>query len=351
MPSGEHLENLYQIAMKLGLKEYEAKVYVTLLLFGPLTSTDLSKLSKVPYSRIYDVIRSLEEKGLIEISNTRPRRYKAVDPRIALVNFISRQYYDSLKYVNQLIEFASQSKSENEEEGVWIAKGKSAVDNLIRKAITSANHELLIAAYANFLKNYLGILKEKSKDVSICLVLLGNENISYELFISVSDEVLHRPTRAPQFVIPDFSQVLVIVNHEKSEPIAYEITDENLMGIFAVYFFNYLRKEAKLIFRNLESLEKRRYSNLARALDHVRFLLSKGIAPSVSIVGRLVRNGEKVKIEGYAVDTYSDPLRGVETLLVKVGDRVVSVGGRGAYIEEIEAFEIEVRSYGISIRI
>jgi len=71
----------------------------------------------------------------------------------------------------------------------------------------------------------------------------------------------------------------------------------------------------------------------------------------VSIVGRLVRNGEKEKIEGYAVDTYSDPLRGVETLLVKVGDRVVSVGGRGAYIEEIEAFEIEVRSYGISIRI
>jgi len=30
--------------------------------------------------------------------------------------------------------------------------------------------------------------------------------------------------------------------------------------------------------------------------------------------------------------------------LVNIGDKVVSVGGRGAYVEDIEAFEIEVRS-------
>jgi len=299
--------------MKLGLKEYEAKVYVTLLLYGPLTSTKLARVSKVPHPRIYDVIESLEEKGLIEISNTKPRKYKAIDPRISLMNFVGKQYYELLKCANQLIEIVSEFKLADYGEGVWISKGATAVDNLVREVVSSARNELLIAVYADFLKKYMDLLKEKSKDVSICLVLLGSEEFSeLPAASSIFDEVLLRPTRAPQFVIPDFSQVLVIVGCEKETPIAYKVVDENLKGVFAVYFFNYLRKEAKIISRNLEKLEKRRYSNLTRALDHVRFLFSKGITPKVYVVGRWKKTGEKAEIEGYAINTYSDPFRGIE---------------------------------------
>lgn len=39
-----------------------------------------------------------------------------------------------------------------------------------------------------------------------------------------------------------------------------------------------------------------------------------------------------------------DPLGGIETLLVRQGDHIVGIGGRSAYLEDIEAFEAEVRA-------
>lgn len=47
----------------LGLTSYEIKVYVALLESGSMNASEMSKKSSVPYSKIYDVLNSLEEKG------------------------------------------------------------------------------------------------------------------------------------------------------------------------------------------------------------------------------------------------------------------------------------------------
>ena len=49
----------------LGLSERESSVYLALLELGQTTTGPLSKKSSIPNSKIYEVLNSLEEKGLV----------------------------------------------------------------------------------------------------------------------------------------------------------------------------------------------------------------------------------------------------------------------------------------------
>lgn len=60
---------------KLGLTAYEAQVYNTLNNIITSTATEISINSNVPRSKVYDVLKRLNEKGYIEIEKGRPIKY------------------------------------------------------------------------------------------------------------------------------------------------------------------------------------------------------------------------------------------------------------------------------------
>ena len=68
---------------KIGLTGYEIKTFTSLLKTGELTASDLSKQSGVPYSKIYEVLGMLEEKGWIGSDKSRPTKYFAKSPNSA----------------------------------------------------------------------------------------------------------------------------------------------------------------------------------------------------------------------------------------------------------------------------
>jgi sugar-specific transcriptional regulator TrmB len=51
----------------LGLTDYEISVYMTLLNMGTSPASEISEESNVPLSKIYEVLRKLEEKGFIQV--------------------------------------------------------------------------------------------------------------------------------------------------------------------------------------------------------------------------------------------------------------------------------------------
>ena len=69
---------------KVGLTSYEIKSFVALIKTGESTASDLSKQSGVPYSKIYEVLSILEEKGWIGSDKSRPTKYFAKSPNSAL---------------------------------------------------------------------------------------------------------------------------------------------------------------------------------------------------------------------------------------------------------------------------
>ena len=80
-----------------GLNKYESSAYLSLLKGGVVEAGELSRNSKIPMGKIYEVLKTLEDLGFIEVQMSRPKRYRAIEPKIAFDNFYSRKEDDSKK--------------------------------------------------------------------------------------------------------------------------------------------------------------------------------------------------------------------------------------------------------------
>ncbi|MBI3361757.1 MAG: TrmB family transcriptional regulator [Chloroflexi bacterium] len=69
---------------EIGLSKYEASAYLALLGHDDSTAVEVADRACVPRQRIYDVLISLRDKGLIIISAGRPARHVSRPPGIAL---------------------------------------------------------------------------------------------------------------------------------------------------------------------------------------------------------------------------------------------------------------------------
>src|SRR5688500_16691868 len=59
----------------LGLSEYAARAYLALLKLGKTDAKSVSALARVPPSKIYDVLATLEGAGLLEVFPEFPKKY------------------------------------------------------------------------------------------------------------------------------------------------------------------------------------------------------------------------------------------------------------------------------------
>ncbi len=96
------MEKQIELLNELGLTGYEATAYLALLGRSSFTSTELAARAKIPRQRIYDVLESLEEKGLCISKDTTPRSYFALDPSMAL-EVVSTQRTKKLEQERQQI--------------------------------------------------------------------------------------------------------------------------------------------------------------------------------------------------------------------------------------------------------
>lgn len=72
---------------RIGLTMYEATTYVKLTSLITATASEISEKSKIPSSKIYDVLKSLNRKNFITIEDGRPLIYHANSP----VEVLSRE--------------------------------------------------------------------------------------------------------------------------------------------------------------------------------------------------------------------------------------------------------------------
>ena len=70
--------------VQLGLKEYEARVYIALVGLGEANVRRIHEISGIPRPRVYDVLNALDQKGFIEIRQGSPLLYRAIPPGVVV---------------------------------------------------------------------------------------------------------------------------------------------------------------------------------------------------------------------------------------------------------------------------
>ena len=119
-------ENQVKCLRQLGLSDYEARLYIMLVKYGPSGSTELANKCGLAVSKIYDIARTLNSKSLIEFQD-RPRKFRAINPSIALNGVIEERklhlkHLESLT-TNMVDTLKPAYKVSN---GVWASKGRKA---------------------------------------------------------------------------------------------------------------------------------------------------------------------------------------------------------------------------------
>lgn len=81
------MNELYLKLEKLGLSPYEAKAYLALMQKSPASGYEISKIAKIPTSKIYETLHKLKNKGFIFANDyLEPVRYYPASPEKVLAS-------------------------------------------------------------------------------------------------------------------------------------------------------------------------------------------------------------------------------------------------------------------------
>src|SRR5512136_371894 len=114
--------------VKIGFSEYEAKAYVALLRKSPVTGYELSKLSGVPRSMIYEVLGKLTTRGAALTLRKEGTNLHAPVPAAEFLDQLRREY-DAL--IAELKGELAALTTASDLEYVWNIEGE---DNILAKA-------------------------------------------------------------------------------------------------------------------------------------------------------------------------------------------------------------------------
>lgn len=146
MKDASNHDQAVELLQQLGLKEYEAKCLVALSRLPKATAKEISETSEVPRTRVYDAIRVLESKGLVEIQHSNPQQFRAVS--IAEAGETLRQEYESrTETLVEALEDIEPAQSTTDEEithEVWSLTGETAIHNRTQQLIAAAGEEIVL---------------------------------------------------------------------------------------------------------------------------------------------------------------------------------------------------------------
>lgn len=159
--SNNLMEDLIDFLKAANLSTYEINAYITLLESANLlTARDISIRSKVPSGRIYEILEELNEKGMLEIQDSRPKKYMSIPINRAFYNLISHQADESKRKYAFLFDKAKILESKLYDSDLLLktepskifwstAFGMQSIINLYLKYYNSSQKELLLIDFLN----------------------------------------------------------------------------------------------------------------------------------------------------------------------------------------------------------
>lgn len=229
----------YKFLLEIGFTLNEAKVYLTLLQNRYLNGYEISKLSNVSRSLVYDVIDRLVAKGFILKSEGQVNYYCAL-PYDKVIEKIKNDNINKLNVAKEKLK--NYSRIENESEYIFNIKG---IDEFFSKAndlILNAKKEISISIWKeDFPKIEESLLIASKKGIKIYIFSFSNINFpSGEIFsYQLKDPASLFPYRRISIIV-DGKEVIIGENAgdksicvlSKNHALISMTTDEIVLNIF-----------------------------------------------------------------------------------------------------------------------
>jgi len=214
---------------RLGLNQYEAKSYYALCTSGKGTAGDLAQIAIVARPRIYDVLRSLQDKGFVAVQQGRPEKYAALPLGEAIKTLKKKRHESLAQEITKIDEIGgslanklsavSTAETAASEEKVWTLKGRDAIYSKLGSMIEGAKRHVTISSTPHgvlrkFSEHAKLFEKAKGRGVKIHVVSQLEKQKASEISRLAKVSTASLPTR---FALAD-DQALIFLSEEGTEP-------------------------------------------------------------------------------------------------------------------------------------
>lgn len=209
---------------RLGLSNYEAKVFIALQTLGTGTARDVYRVAEIPRSQVYGAAESLAERGLVEVQHSTPMQYRPVSLEEAERLLEERFEQERTQAFDYLTEVRDRHEPDGEErEDIWSVNGAEHVDDRIEHMVRDAERRVVFGARATDLVS--GSLRETlteaaSRGVDVVIV---SEDSEVRALFEDAPVAVHAPPenlrneRAARMLVVDDRAVLLSVRGDGDE--------------------------------------------------------------------------------------------------------------------------------------
>jgi sugar-specific transcriptional regulator TrmB len=144
MPTDSAGEQPVELLQELGLKEYESKCFVGLTRVTEATAKEISEIAEIPRTRVYDAMRVLESRGLVEVHHSTPQQFRAVTVEEAIETLRST-YESRFDELEQHLERLQPVEREPESTAheVWSLSGQAGITSRSQQLLADADEEII----------------------------------------------------------------------------------------------------------------------------------------------------------------------------------------------------------------
>ncbi|MCL4453815.1 TrmB family transcriptional regulator [Ferroplasma sp.] len=333
-------EELFEKLSKFGLSPYEIKVYKTLLLNGPQTSTSIVSTAGVPQPRVYDLFNNLLTKGLIEISPGKKKIYRAVPVDVALTRIIG----EMTSYRDELSEFIKSSEPETTKYNpyLWYMDNINLIREQMKNMVMNAQSEIIVSLrlpLLRYLDKYL--LDAAERGISVIITVFPDSD-RYDISQLVTKAVIkRRPGISPEIMIMDRDEAIVYVDNISTKTkYAIDFQEQEMIHIINYYYYNVVWKPSIYISK-FQIKDSWGFKTSWISCEAINVFMNNGYRLTGHVIGD-TQNGE-VNISGNIKGT--DVIPGYKnSYLIETDERVFTVGGRLTRIEDIRMDLLELHA-------
>ncbi|MFC4359337.1 HTH-type sugar sensing transcriptional regulator TrmB [Halobium salinum] len=330
-----------RVGERFNLGEYEIEAYLAVLEHGELTASEIADSTDIPQPRVYDTVRSLSDRGLVELRESRPMKIVAVDPDDAFGNI-----QDSLtNLVDEL--GARYTAPARDTEAVSLVKSRSTILRYVEEVVENAEFELVLSLTPDLLRRFYEDLEAAvDRGVSVDLLVTpasrapDPEEFDY---LTVATHVrARRGITTPVVAVADGEySVYATQDALRDDRDRYGVIfNRSALGFLVSGFFGTVlwTTAEPLVSNQTDQPFPRRYSSIRRAVKDIRELGGEFYA---TVEGRHVETGNDITVQGMVVSIDFEESEEVASMVVETeeGDEY-SVGGLVAALEDIEGQDI-----------